>query len=121
MADTDLEQFLEGVVGWVEATSFEQHCLWKEFHLNGETTWIENMSGLGRQIGRLDNRPIFVSLRTAVVDGHKLLFVDPTSVVVDHDQIEEWLKQTLPAEVYAVRTDAINFPNVLHDAKRLAA
>lgn len=117
MDDPDLENFLTGVVGWVEASSYEQHCLWKEWHLDGNLVWIENLSGLGREVGRIDDRPIFISLRTALVDGHKLLFVDPTSVVVDHDQIEQWLRTKLPPEAYCVRSDAQNFPNVLYAAK----
>ena len=112
------KQFLADVVGIVEATNYEYHCLWKEYCEKGSYTWVENLSGYGPTIGYVDSRPIVVSLSTAVVDGHKILFVDPCSLLVDWKMIDEWLIKNLPASAmqdggqWLNKVDAMNFGSV---------
>ena len=117
-ADEQMAEFLSGVVGVVEATSFEKHMLWAE---NGRKpvprTWQENLSGLGETVGTVGSLPVCVSLSTALVDGRKLLFVDAVSRVVDHEMVDDWLRATLPRcafreDGYLNRVDATNFHNV---------
>lgn len=114
--------YLDGVVGVVEANSFESMCLWKEWHQDGGKPWVDNCSGLLPIIGWLAGMPVTLSLFTKVVDGHKLLFIDPPSQVVDHRLIEGWLKLALPKSSfregceYINKTDAMNFHNVFRRA-----
>ena len=108
--------FLDDVVGVVEANSFERMCLWKEYKANGKT-WVQNLSGCGINVGYITaQRPVFISLTTAVVDGHKILFVEPTSISVDHGMIGIWLKSNVPSAIkengYLNVVDAGNFFNV---------
>lgn len=115
--DREMTEFLHGVVGVVEANSYEKMCLWQEHQARG--SWRERTDGLCQVVGTIDDRPVCVSLFTAEVDGHKILFVDPTSQVVDHAMIEKWLLDTLPASArqqhnanYLNKVDAMNFHNV---------
>ena len=88
------EDFLKDVVSVVEATTFEDFCLWQQWHEKVE--WVQNRSGTGVTVGRLADMPVFISLTTAVVNKKKVLFIDPTSQVVDWRLIEDWLQASMP-------------------------
>lgn len=122
-ADDEIVRFLEGVVGCVEANSFEKHSLWKENHYLADDArhkreWKDNHSGYGITIGCVDDRPVHLSLRIATIDGQKILFYYATSQVVDHKMIREWLEVNLPDTAKGNypggynTTDATNFHNV---------
>lgn len=121
--DDEMERFLDGVVAVVDATSNEQFLLWEKYHHTRGVPWESSRFGLGQCVGRLDDRPVCISLCTAEVQGRKLLFVDATSEVVDHLMIDKWLYDCLPdtafrngdRQGYLNRTDAGNFFNVLRD------
>lgn len=116
MADTEMTEFLSGVVGVVEANSFERLCLWQEHHTR--RLWLDRNDGLLETVGHLDGMPVCLSLLTSKIDGHKVLFIDATSQVVDHRMIDKWLAETLPKTAfknggeYVNKTDAMNFHNV---------
>jgi len=83
----------------VEATSFETHMLWQE-HASGSTNrqkifkprrWEQVNPGWSVTVGELDGRPVCVSMMWNRVDGHLVMFWEPTSQVVDHIQIDAWL------------------------------
>ena len=116
MITDEMTNFLHGVVGVVEANSFESLCLWEEAEEQGRS-WISNNSGFGQTVGQIAGMPVCLSLLTAEVEGHKILFIDPTSQVVDHRMIEEWLAKTLPKSAFrddgfVNKTNAMNFHNV---------
>ena len=126
--DNALVEFLDGVVGCVEANSFESHQLWATFHYNAEKlgytklSWEQGMQGTSRVIGYVqvngEDKPVNVSLFCNVVDGHKILFYDPCSTSIDHDMVRAWLEKVLPdtarrEDGYINNTDANNFHNVL--------
>lgn len=108
--------FLEGVIGVVEATNFEYSKLWEAWEEKDD--WKSISGGYGVTIGRIDSRPVFISLRTAIIHGHKVLFIDPTSEVVDWKLIETWLLVNLPESAMEGKrvntTDATNFRNIFH-------
>jgi hypothetical protein len=115
--------YLDGVVGYVEATSYEKHALWNEYAIEalpfhkGDTKtrydWKETGSGYLANIGMIDGRPIWISLLTATVAGSKLLFWYVTSPVSDIDQCNAWLSANLPAAALNNRSDPMNFTHVL--------
>lgn len=114
----EVREFLEGIVGAVEANRFEQMMLWSE-NRRRETpkTWKEHLSGYGQTIGFVGDMPVFVSLLTAEIEGQKVLFIHPTSQVVDHRMIEAWLNANLPKSAFwscgrLNYVDADNFHNV---------
>lgn len=118
--DDQMIEFLAGTIGVVDANSFEQHALWRfnrdknEPHLS----W-DQKSGLGQVIGHFGDMPVNLSLSPVVIDGHKILFIDPVSQVVHHEMIDKWLDATMPASARTPddrvnRTNAMNFHNIFH-------
>lgn len=117
----EITTFLSDIEAIIECDSFSQHALWKEFHERCE--WKQNLSGYGVTVGYLAEQPVFISILKAVVDSVTILFINPTSEVVDWRMIEKWLKKNMPATAYRDSTylnkqDAQNFSNALFDAKR---
>lgn len=110
-----IKEYLLGVVGIVEANSFESSMLWEKHHEKRE--WKETLSGYLPCVGFIGERPIHISLMTAIIDGFKILFWHPTSQVVDHALIVEWFQKNLPTSAindrgYPNSVDAQNFFNV---------
>jgi hypothetical protein len=107
----------------VEATSFEQHCLWAETSSTSDCRrfaprkW-EQMHGWLVTVGRLDKRPICVSMTWNRIDGQLVMFWHPTSQVVDMVQIEKWFDKHFNGKwdkgTRNARTDAMNFHHCLH-------
>ena len=95
-ASPDIQKYIAGVIGVVEANSFETLCLWKE-HPNADARWKQAPWGPLVEIGQVDGRPIWVSLLVHTIDGDRVLFIDATSQIVDHKLIDEWLHANLPA------------------------
>lgn len=121
---------LEGVVGCCEVTNYEKHMLWIEYseeamkagcaQSNGfrRHSWEASCSGLFEVVGYLGDRPVAMSLWVDTIDGHRILFYEPTSRLVDYALIDEWLEANLPKTAYRAdgsmnRSDAMNFCNIL--------
>lgn len=126
--DEDLINFVADVVGVVEASRAEYHFLWNEYHYCAEKlgftklSWESERVGTGREIGTIMSGerelPVYLSLMISVINGQRILFVEPTSTGVDHDMIREWLDNNMPESAFRDdgrlnMTDADNFHNVL--------
>jgi len=115
---SEMDVFLNGVVGVVEATRYEQHCLWREnTRLTQPMPWKSNTHGLMETVGYVNKMPVCISLFTAEISNYKILFLEATSQVVDYRMIDAWLKATMPATALRKdgcvnRTDAMNFYNI---------
>ena len=114
----ELDKWLAGATGAVEATDFERFCLWKD-HTERGGKWESEAQGLMLGCGDLGDMQISLSLFHASVDGKKIVFYNAPSQVVDHRQVEAWIEKHMPAsarrESGAVhKTDANNFHIVLH-------
>lgn len=126
MLDAEMTEFLNGVVGVVEANSYERLCLWKEYTEELKKRWKDNRSGFSEVIGYLADMPVCISLFTSEVDGHKILFIDATSQVIDHRMIDKWLIETMPKSAFkddgrfVNKTDAMNFHNIFHHTCNVA-
>ena len=107
---------------FVEASSFERSTLWRdwakeatnaglssEMYKDRQVDWQQQSLGYGQSVGELDGRPVYISLNWATINGRQVMFWEPTSVVVDHDMIEEWLKENLPDGIE--KSNAENFHN----------
>lgn len=108
--DYEMVNFLKDVVGVITATREEMHGAWAKNKEYGGRTWVDNGSGLGECIGWIEDRPIYITLWTSLIDGHKILFVDATSQLVDWALVDEWIKLNLPD---IPKTDATNWTNVI--------
>jgi hypothetical protein len=115
---SELDRFLAGVTGLVEASIFERQMLWEENQRRQPPReWVENLSGRIEIVGHLDDDPVCISMFTARIDGELILFYHDTSAVVDHKMIERWLFEKAPTTAlrgtgYLNRVDAMNFHNV---------
>lgn len=117
----DVVEYLKGVIGVVDANSFENMSLWQQNQIrDNQRTWEESRSGYLVTVGQMGDRPVCLSISYATIDGHKILFIDACSEVVDYAMVEEWLKKYLPETAwterfsgkYINRTNAMNFHNV---------
>lgn len=83
----------------VEATSFEQLCLWQSYakqsptHHSHAVDWKEYSHGWLVTVGKLAKMPVCISVSWAKLDGHFVMFYEATSEVVDHRKIRKWLKK----------------------------
>jgi hypothetical protein len=112
--------FLDGVVGVVDANSYESLCLWRENQeLAVPCSWVQNNSGLMETVGYVNGYPVCLSLLTTRISGWKILFIEVTSRMVDHEMVEKWLLENMPKSAfkkssrYINRTNAMNFSNIL--------
>lgn len=113
--DESLTEFLNDVEGLVEANRFERQMLWSKHHRTKR--WEENLAGIGREVGKIGGKSIFISLNVDVINGQRILFWEATSVAVDHDRIRAWFETVMPRTAYdgdrLNSVDAANFTNVL--------
>lgn len=117
--DEEMDKFLEGVVGAIEATSEEQHNLWKRWSQELGKTWEQVNPGLLPTIGSLAGMPICLSLSKVKVNGAPILFYYASSQVVDHRVVEKWIECQLPASAKSKdgrinKSDATNAHIVLN-------
>ena len=118
------KDLFEGVTGVVEATRFEDLRLWQDIKkYRPEWEWKQSLSGPLITVGRLDDRPICISVFVHEIGGERIVFVEPTSQLVDYKMIDEWLLEHLPESAlqqhnlrqgsrYLNKVDAGNFFNV---------
>jgi hypothetical protein len=125
--DDEMTKLLAGCIGAVEANSFEAHALWQlnDAKVAGrKLTWQGGTSGLLVCVGEVGGNPIYISLLTPTIGGHKMLFYYATSTFVDHDMVRAWLDTNMPASARRSdgrinHTDATNFHNIFgYDRER---
>lgn len=79
----------------VEATSFEQYCLWEKYASTSSIynlTWAQ-MDGWLVTVGKLHGRSICISTRWVKIEKRLVMFWEATSQLVDHKMIENWLDE----------------------------
>lgn len=112
--DPEIEKFIAGVSGAVEADGYARHSLWQDWHYEPKykrkLTWVSETMGMCPVIGHVDDRPVTLSMFISIINDKRILFWDSPSQVVDHKMIDEWLEDYLPG---IPRTDANNFHNIL--------
>ena len=108
------EAKLQSTKFFVEATSAEQHFLWKEFH--EKTNWVEDNCGVSRQVGSIGNdesKPVWVNFRFAEINGKRICMYEATSRYVDHTLVKNYIKENYPVKydnnTRLAMTDAMNF------------
>jgi hypothetical protein len=99
----------------VEADSFAQQMLWERW--NERIEWESESLGHGLHIGKVDDRPVYVSFSYAKIKGETVVFWYATSQVVDYKMIEDWIKPKTHS--YSTSTDAMNFGNAIIHIDRM--
>ena len=96
------ENLLKDIEGIVEATNFETLCLYEKY----KDDWKQINSGTFVTVAKVENRPICLSLTVNFVKGNKILFIEPTSQLIDWKLINKWLEDNFKNVKTA---DAMNF------------
>lgn len=96
------------------ASSFETLSLWKKWNKECGHQWKEQPDGRMLTIGRFNDMPITLTLQWAEVSGVIVMFVEPTSRVVDHEMVETWLQEHCNGartdnSAFIQKSDAMNF------------
>jgi hypothetical protein len=92
------KKLFKDVVFLVDASYTEHFFLWKEnFHeltrqYYAVKTWEDEGMGHSINIGEINKRPVCVTLFYTEINGHRVMFYEGTSQVVDHKMIERWLQ-----------------------------
>lgn len=128
------EEKLKRTDFFVEATSFEQHAIWKKYtkesrdpfdgrDING-VIWFHDSSGFGKTLGYIGvgkKRPVVVSFSWYAIGDKYVCFYHPTSRFVDWTMIEKWIEKNFPVKydngTRRAMTDADNFHNCYHFCK----
>ena len=104
------------VVGVIEATSYETLSIYRECVDKG----YEWKDGSGCQLERITHQKYGYSTCFSpwvkTINGHKILFLEPTSTIVDWDLIDKWIEDKLPEEAKTNRNNAMNGFNTIHKA-----
>lgn len=113
----------EEVVYTVSADSFACFELWLRYFKEVSPrsrrihTWEEINSGFCPTIGICDRRPVNLKLEYAILNGHRILFYESVSQVVDHELVNKFLALNLPG---VSNCDATNFHLCLHAVSKVA-
>ncbi len=84
-----VDKRFKDVVFVVEATHFEQHCLWKEHH--EKLNWEEDSHGFWQTIGHIADMPITINVFFAKILGQTICFYESPSMVTHHDMVKDWI------------------------------
>jgi hypothetical protein len=96
----EMDKFLNGVVGVVVASSFEQQSLWDHWHRELGKPWVSGGGGPMIQVGEIGDMPVCCALTVDEVDGQRILFIDETSQVRDSRMVEKWLEDNAPLSAF---------------------
>lgn len=96
----------------VEADSYGQFALWKEFH--EEVEWEEDSRGFWQQVGEVAGMPVCISVNFAKIYGQQICFYYGSSMVTHHGMIEDWIMEKCGHPKYdsghrRAHCDAMNF------------
>ncbi len=104
----------------IEATDNEAFCLWEKNHQTKE--WKQNRFGympVVKELKILDEQgtvksvPVTISLNWAVIEGRTVLFYEATSIFVDWEAIQKFVKDNLLNPGFT-KTNATNAHIVFH-------
>lgn len=98
---------------FVEATPVEYDHI-HQYNANNGVIWEEDIQSHKIRIGYVkgdQSMPVYIQLRWAKVNGHRVCFYDSCSNIVDWSMIENWICTMAPRIVDArnLKFDAMNF------------
>jgi len=115
-----LEKRLSQVMFVVDANSFERLALWREYQHT--VKWEEDSSGFGEVIGQVGDMNVILSLNFATLNGQVVMFIEPTSQLVDYRMVDAWLeKHCAPRYDNGYRSARTNGMNFAHCLQAVAA
>lgn len=109
------KKFVEGVFGFIEATTNELSYLHTHYDLSTQT------QGLFVHVGTLDGRPVNINLTKGKYKDEDIIFYEAITPLVDWELIEEWIGLAAPISAYngekLRKTDATNPHLVLNEVR----
>ncbi len=104
------EEKLRTSVFFVEATSFEQRALWKEFRTEGygNDCWEQDGSGFTQIIGYVgcsEKMPVNVAFSFAILFGSRICFFETISRYCDKESVRAYIRENYSGKI----TDPDNF------------
>ncbi len=120
--DNDYSELFKDVFYIILATHNEHFHLWEKLskesvhHYRGfpMIEWKQVYQGQSVTIGKLDNRPIVLSIDYGYLNGKKILFYDAISQVVDLKMVDEWIEKHSNGIPHC---DAANYHNCLNSIR----
>lgn len=97
----------------VIATRSEYHSFWEKCNTH-KHEFKQDSGGNLIAISKLDGELLYVAPLIHVVDGVRVLFVEPTSDVVSYSRTEAWIKSKIGADKKVVHPE-----DLYQDVKRL--
>lgn len=109
--DNDLDDYISDYLGDIQsvviANSYERHKIWAEYAQGDGVAWETDGGGYLVKIGLYYGMPVCLSVTLVTINGKRIIFADPTSTVVNHDMINEWVKRHVTPEKNPI--DSNNF------------
>jgi len=84
-----VDKRFKDVVFVVEATHFEEHCLWKEHH--EKLGWEQDCRGFMQTVGFVDKMPVTVCVHFAKILNQTICFYESPSMVTHHQMVKDWI------------------------------
>lgn len=120
MTSQEVKEYLQGAVFVVEATNFEQFCLWEFWAIrsdhvraNKPVDWEDDPRGFLETVGHYGEMPVTVSINKALLNGQKVVFYYSPSIVTHSGMVEKWIEENCKPQGAGYRTewhcDAQNF------------
>lgn len=103
-----------GVVGIIEATNYETLSLYRECIEKGYE-WGDSLGCYLETVTHPEHGYMTCfSPIVRAINGKKIVFIEPTSMIVDWCLIDQWIIDKLPQEAQDNRNNAMNGFNTIH-------
>lgn len=113
---SEVAAFVKDVDAVCEATDFERRSLQLHYSVEQVTkAWKNEPHGFYATVGYYYQSPVNICLNVAQVGLRRVLFYDPTSEIVDHRMVRQWLEANLKGafeDGRLVHTDPSNFNTI---------
>lgn len=107
----------------VKATSDEFHTLWAKYASESNDAkykrrWVSDGGGPVETIGYVLDRPVILMITGVKIDNAYVLFVEPTSQLVDYQMVDSWIDTHFDGKYGGDRRavlDVGNFHHIIHE------
>ncbi len=91
------------------SSSMETMALYKEF-TDLKLKFTQDRSGPLVTVGNINDRPICIAPLIHVIEGVRVLYVEATSVLVDWEMIDNWIREVTGKPDIKIQNSPINLP-----------
>lgn len=86
--------------------------LWEKWHQVWGVSWQDESMGTMPTIGKRDGAPVTVVVTWATIAMKRVAFIEPSSMLVDHEMCDEWMRDVFPNAKHFVRPG--NFAQIIY-------